>query len=103
MASEATIDIGTLIESRRDLHGGRPCIAGTGMTVQAIARRYQQGNSAEQSARDIPDIPLSHIHAAVAYYLANRAGIDGELVEHQAEADRLFEEWKRERSTSAGQ
>ncbi len=72
------------------------------MTVQAIARRYQQGHTAEQIAQDIPDIPLSHIHAAVAYYLANRKGIDAELIENQTEADHLFEEWKRERSTGGG-
>jgi uncharacterized protein (DUF433 family) len=93
------VDIGDLIVSRPDLHSGRPCLAGTGMTVHAVARRYLQGQRAEDLAADLPDIPLSHIHAAIAYYLANRERIDAELAEDAAEADRLFEAWQRERRT----
>ncbi|MHB8685042.1 MAG: DUF433 domain-containing protein [Dehalococcoidia bacterium] len=99
MASSAPVNIATLIESRAGLHGGRPCLAGTGMTVHAIARRYLQGQRAEQMAADLPDIPLSHIHAAIAYYLANRERIDGELTGDQAESDRLFAAWQGERRT----
>ena len=67
------------------------------MSVHAIASRYASGQSAEEIAADIPDIPLSHIHAALAYYLANRAQIDAELEAEAAEHDRLYEEWERER------
>lgn len=97
MASHAAVNIATLLESRPGLHGGRPCLAGTGMTVHAVARRYRQGERAEQIAADLPDIPLSHIHAAIAYYLANRESIDAELAEDQVESDRLFAAWQRER------
>lgn len=90
MVRQASVGISSLIESRPDLHGGRPCLAGTGMTVHAIARRYLQGQRAEEMAADLPDIPLSHIHAALAHYLANREQIDAALAEDQAEADRLF-------------
>jgi uncharacterized protein (DUF433 family) len=101
MASDAPVDIGTLIHARPDLHGGRPCLAGTGMTVHAIARRYLQGQRAEDIAADLPDIPLSHVHAAIAHYLANRQDIDAELIRDQSEADRLFDAWRRERHRKA--
>ena len=99
MAAPGIVDIGTLIYSDPKFRGGRPCIAGTGMSVRAVAVRYLQGESAEQIAADIPDIPLSHIHAAVAYYLANREQIDAELAADAAEHDRLYEEWKHARET----
>jgi uncharacterized protein (DUF433 family) len=95
VATRAPVDIGSLIYSDPKFRGGRPCIAGTGMSVHAVAARYLQGQTAEQIAADVPDIPLSHIHAALAYYLANREQIDAELAAEAAEHDRLYEAWKR--------
>jgi uncharacterized protein (DUF433 family) len=48
MAVNAPVDIGTLIYSRPDLHSGRPCLAGTGMTVHVVGAMYLQGMSAEE-------------------------------------------------------
>jgi uncharacterized protein (DUF433 family) len=88
MASTAPVDIGTLIYSRPDLHSGRPCLAGTGMTVHAVAVLYKHGMSAEEIQADFPDLDISLFYAAITYYLANRAQIDADL-----EADeKLYEE-----------
>ena len=100
MAAGTPVDIGTLIYSNPSFRNGRPCIAGTGMSVHAVAARYRQGQSVDEIAADIPDIPLSHIHAALAYYLANRERVDAELDSEAAEHDRLYEEWKRSRQSS---
>ena len=78
-STTAPVDIGTLIYSRPDLHDGRPCLAGTGMTVHAVAIRWLRGQSPDEIWDDIPDIPLSHFYAAVAYYLANREQIDADI------------------------
>lgn len=99
MASSTPVDISTFIISDPAFRRGRPCIAGTGMSVHAVAQRYLQGQTAEQIAADIPDIPPSHIYAAVAYYLANRDQIDSEIAVEDAEADRLYEEWRRNHET----
>jgi uncharacterized protein (DUF433 family) len=99
MASSTPTNIGTFIVSDPEFRHGRPCIAGTGMSVHAVAQRYLQGQTAEDIAADIPDIPPSHIYAAVAYYLANRAQIDGELARENDEADRIYEHWKRNKET----
>lgn len=79
------VEIGSLIQSRPDLHGGRPCLTGTGMTVHAVAARHMQGMSAEQILQEFPHLDMGRIHAALAYYYANREGIEADL-----EADRLL-------------
>lgn len=86
----ATVDIGTLITKRPEMHGGRPCLAGTGMTVLAIADLYEQGMSAEQILSDcFPHLDLARIFAAITYWLANREEVEGYFAE-DAEAER---EW----------
>lgn len=86
----ASVDIGTLIVSRPEMHSGRPCLAGTGMTVLAIADLYEQGMSAERILSDcFPHLDLARIFAAITYYLANKEEIDGYFAE-DAEAER---EW----------
>jgi uncharacterized protein (DUF433 family) len=83
MAAKTVVDIGRLIVSKPGLHSGRPCLAGTGMTVHAVAGRYLAGLSAEQILDDVSDVDLARIHAALAYYHANKQRIDADL-----EADR---------------
>jgi hypothetical protein len=49
------------------------------MSVHAVAVRHQEGMSAEQILDQFPDLDLSRIHAALAYYYANREQIEAEL------------------------
>ena len=58
------------------MHGGKPCIAGTGTTVLAIVDLYGQGYSAEGIQEQFPSLSLEGIFAALAYANANRAEID---------------------------
>jgi uncharacterized protein (DUF433 family) len=37
------IEIGSLISRRPDIRGGRPCIAGTGVSVRRIAQWHNMG------------------------------------------------------------
>lgn len=88
--STDTVDIGTLIVSDPTFRGGRPCIAGTGVSVHVLAARYRyHGESVEQIAADRSDLPASHVHAAITYYLANQEQIDRELDQDEAESARL--------------
>ena len=77
----AAIDIGTLITRREGVKGGRPCMADTGMSVHRVAALYRDGMSAEEIQADYPDVRLGLIFAALTYYEANRAEIDGYLQE----------------------
>jgi uncharacterized protein (DUF433 family) len=80
----APIDIGTLIECTPGVVGGRPRIAGTRMPVDVIASYWKQGHSAEEIVATIfTDLGLAGVHAALAYYLANREAVDRRAMEDE--------------------
>jgi|SRR6185437_3306668 len=78
---ESAVEIGTLIERDPCIRSGRPKIAGTGLTVRRIVGWYQQGMNPEEIALEYPHLTLAQIHAALAYYHANRAEIDADIAE----------------------
>ena len=82
-------DIGTLITQTPGICGGRPRIAGTGVSVRRVAGWYKMGGSPEEIADQYGHLNLAQVHAALAYYHANRNEIDAELAEEEAEYDRL--------------
>lgn len=85
----ATVDIGTLITRTSDVRGGRPRIAGTGVTVQRIVGWYRLGLSPEEIAGRVGHLTLAQVHAALAYYHANRDEIEAAIAAEEIEADRL--------------
>jgi len=78
------VELSSLLVSRPDYRQGRPCLRGTGITVHTVAAAYMAGLSAEDIARQNPGLDSSAIHAAIAYFLANRVKIEAEL-----DADRV--------------
>lgn len=89
MTTTAPVDIGGLIVSDPAFRDGKPCLAGTGMSVQSVANRYNLGMTAEQIQASIPDLDLVLFYAAITYYLANRAQIDAEIAAEQTLYDKL--------------
>ncbi len=88
----ATIDIGTLITRSDDIRGGRPRIAGAGVTVQRIVGWYKLGLMPEEIADRIGHISLAQVHAALAYYHANRDEIEAAIAEDEEAGDRAERE-----------
>lgn len=86
-------DIGSLIISSPGIRHGRPCIAGTGISVHRIAIWYKQGHSPEEIARRYGHLTEAQVHAALAYYHANRNEVETEIAADDAEADRLEQEY----------
>jgi uncharacterized protein (DUF433 family) len=84
------IDIGTLIERSPEIRKGRPCIAGTGVTVRRIVGWYNLGLIPEEIAAKIEHLTLAQIHAALAYYHLNQAEIDNDSAAEDAVTDQLF-------------
>ena len=74
------------------MHGNRPKIAGTGVTVRRIAGWYVQGCSPEEIVRKVPHLTLAQVHAGLAYYHANREEIDRDLAANEALYERLSAE-----------
>ncbi|MEK6301292.1 MAG: DUF433 domain-containing protein [Acidobacteriota bacterium] len=93
-------EIGSLIVSAPEIRHGRPCIAGTGLTVHRIAIWYKSGHSPEEIARRYGHITEAQVHAALAYYHANRGQIEAEIADDEAEADRLEEGFPPERQSA---
>ena len=87
--STITVDIGTLIVQTPDIRGGRPRISGTGVTVQRIVGWYKLGLTPEEIVGEFGHLTLAQVHAAIAYYHANREEIESAIAAEEAEADRL--------------
>ena len=86
-----TVEISALIERNPALRGGRPILAGTGVSVHRIAGWYKLGATPEEIAENFGHLSLAQVHAALAYYHANREEIEGYLGEEEDEARRLEE------------
>lgn len=84
------VDIGTLIERSPEIRKGRPCIAGTGVTVRRIAGWHNLGLTPEEIAARIEHLTLAQIHAALAYYHANRDEIDSDIANEEAVAEEIL-------------
>ena len=93
-----SVEIGSIIVRNEKVRGGKPHIAGTGITVHRLVRWYKQGFTAEQIADEYAHVSLAQIYAALSYYHANQADIEKELSEEDAEIERL----ERTRSISPG-
>lgn len=85
-------DIGTLIVRSPEIRGGRPRIAGTGVTVRRIVGWYKLGLAPEEIADRIGHLSLAQVHAALAYYHANREEIETDIAAEDIEADHLERE-----------
>ena len=89
----ATItDIGSLIVRTPEIRGGRPRVVGTGVTVRRIVGWYKLGLPPEEIADRIGHLSLAQVHAALAYFHANREEIEADIAAEEIEADRLERE-----------
>jgi uncharacterized protein (DUF433 family) len=84
------VDIGTLIERSPEIRQGRPCIAGTGVTVRRIVGWHNLGLTPEEIAVKIEHLTLAQVHAALAYYHANREEIDSDIATEDAAIEEIF-------------
>ena len=85
----AVTETGSLISRRPGIRGGRPCIAGTGVSVRRVAQWHNMGLIPEEIARKFGHVSLAQVHAALAYYHANQAEIDADLETEAREAEAL--------------
>lgn len=86
---EVVTEIGSLIDQTPGVRGGRPCVAGTGVSVHRVAQWHNMGLIPEEIARKISHLSLAQVHAALAFYHANQAAIDADLEAEALEAERV--------------
>ena len=80
------------LESRPDVLGGKPCIAGRRIAVAHIAVWHERlGLSADEIAGEY-DLELADVYAALAYYFAHREEIDRSIREGEDAVRRLRED-----------
>jgi uncharacterized protein (DUF433 family) len=91
MSTNSVVEIGELIARTPGINGGRPCIAGTGVSVKRILGWNRMGMEPEQIATQYGHLSLAQVHAALAYYYANREEIDADLADETAQYERLSE------------
>ena len=82
-------DVGSLIVCSSDIRGGRPRVAGTGVTVRRIAGWYKQGLTPEEIIMELPHLSLAQVYAALTYYHANREEIEADITTEAVTAERL--------------
>ena len=88
----AVLEIGSLIVASEDVRGGRPRIAGTGVTVQRVVRWYRLGLTPEEIADRVGHLNLAQVHAALSYYHANQVVMEAEISADDAAAEQAQNE-----------
>jgi uncharacterized protein (DUF433 family) len=88
-----TVDIGSFIVQDNGVRDGRPRIVGTGVTVQRVVGWYMLGLSPEAIADRLGHLSLAQVHAALAYYHANREEIEAAMAAEKAAGDQVEREW----------
>jgi uncharacterized protein (DUF433 family) len=92
-------DIGSLIVRSDDIRGGRPRMAGTGVTVRRIVGWYKQGLTPEEIITELPHLSLAQVYAALTYYHANREEIEADIISEAATVERLAKQHNLQQNT----
>lgn len=90
-----SVELDSLLTHSPEVRHGRVRIAGTGITVHRITALSNLGHSPEDIVRKYKHLTLAGVHAALAYYHANREQVDTELAADREDAARLEAEFAR--------
>jgi uncharacterized protein (DUF433 family) len=90
-----SVELDSLLTHSPEVRHDRVRIAGTGITVHRVAVLSNFGHSPEEIVRKYKHLSLAGVHAALAYYHANREQVDAEVEADREEADRLEAEFAR--------
>lgn len=86
-------EIDSLLTSTPNIRHGQPCISGTGISVHRIAVLHNLGHSTEDIVRKYEHLTPAGVHAALAYYCANKQEVDAEIADDEADAERIESEF----------
>lgn len=63
-------------------------VAGTGVSLDSIVIRFQQGASPQKVVQSFPTLKLSQVYGVIAYYLENETTINDYVAEGERELER---------------
>jgi uncharacterized protein (DUF433 family) len=86
-------EIDSLLTSTPNIRNGERCISGTGIRVHRIAILHNLGHSTEDIVCKYEHLTPAGVHAALAYYFANKQQIDSEIASVEAEAEKIEKEF----------
>lgn len=70
-----------------DERNGGLYIAGTRVSLDSVAIRFQEGASPEKIVHSFPTLSLSQVYGAIAYYLEHEKLVDEYIAESQRELE----------------
>jgi uncharacterized protein (DUF433 family) len=82
------------IESTPGTCGGKPRVSGTRIRVQDVVLWTEQGKSPDEIVNDFPQLSLSDVHAALAYYHDNQQQIEADIRAGEDLVDRMMADAK---------
>jgi uncharacterized protein (DUF433 family) len=82
------------IESTPGTCGGKPRVSGTRIRVQDVVLWTEQGKSPDEIVNDFPQLSLSDVHAALAYYHDNPQQIEADIRAGENLVDRMMADAK---------
>ncbi len=88
-----SMEVGSLLSSSAEIRNGRPCIGGTGISVDRVAVLHNLGHTPEEIVRKYDHLTIAGVHAALAYYFANKREIDAEVAADEADAASIEREF----------
>jgi len=88
-----SMELGALLSSSPEVRHGRPCIHGTGISVHRIAVLHNLGHSPEEIVRKYEHLTIAGVHAALAYYYANKQEVDTEIAVDETDAANIEKEF----------
>ena len=66
------------------VHGGRPIVRGTGISVQTIVEQSRLGHSPEQIAMDFEGVlTLAQVYDALSYYYEHKVEVEHDIAQNQ--------------------
>ena len=78
-----TYPVSPYIEERN----GGLYVAGTGVSVDSVVIRFQEGSSPDKIVQSFPALKLSQVYGVIAYYLENEKRISDYIAEGERELD----------------
>jgi uncharacterized protein (DUF433 family) len=63
-------------------------VAGTGVSLDSVLVRFQQGASPDKIVQSFPTLKVSQVYGVIAYYLENEKAISDYVTEGEQELER---------------